>query len=64
MNSREMIVCLEYANNVIRVQQQMILCMKETHVSMSLNDRLGVLYTLSYPNNDSMRWRYLSLVLL
>ena len=42
----------------------MILCMKETHVSMSLNDRLGVLYTLSYPNNVSMRRCYLSLVLL
>ena len=45
MNSREMIVCVAYGNNVIRVQQQMISCMKETHVSMSLNDRL-VFFTL------------------
>ena len=61
MNSREMIVCVESANQVI---QQMILCMKETHVSTASNDRLGVLYTLPYPNNVSMQWCYLFLALL
>ena len=60
MNSREMIVCVESANKVI----QMILCIKETHVFMALSDRLGVLYTLPYPNNDSMQCCYLFLVLL
>ena len=32
-----------------------ILCMKETHVSMVVNDRLGVICTLSYTNNVKAR---------
>ena len=34
---------------MIQAKQQIILCMKETHVSMALNDRLGVFIQIVAP---------------